>query len=346
MHDREEEWIDSLVGHTAEMSFDLVAYAAKEQTMIPAVLTVTMNPAVDVHTGVDQVVPNRKLRCGEPVREPGGGGVNVARALRRLGGDAVAIMPAGGITGTRLNDLLSSEGVTTRIVPISGETPETFTVIENSSDNQFRFVTEGPLLRDEEWTAVLEQVRAFRPVPRFIVASGTLPRGVPEDFFGRLSALAAEAGSNLIVDTSGLPLQHAAGAGTFLIKPNLAEFRGPAGGLAMSDFFLEGAAGALVASGKAKTVVVSMGAGGAVYASERGTRRVMAPTVKVKSRIGAGDSMVAGIVMGLIRDFSFDDAVLYGIAAGSAAVMNPGAELCAMEDVERLYDEMQNRKAA
>jgi 6-phosphofructokinase 2 len=314
--------------------------------MVPPVLTVTMNPAVDVHTEVDQVVPNRKLRCGEPVREPGGGGVNVARALRRLGGDAVAVMPAGGIMGTRLNDLLSAEDVTSRIVPITGETRETFTVIEKSSENQFRFVTEGPILREEEWTAVLEQVRAFRPVPKFIVASGTLPRGVPEDFYGRLSAVAAEQGSNLIVDTSGLPLQHATGAGTFLMKPNLAEFRGLAGGIAMSDLFLEGAARAIVSAGKAKAVVVSMGAGGAIYASETGARRIVAPTVRVVSRVGAGDSMVAGIVMGLIRGFSFDDAVLYGVAAGSAAVMNPGTELCKLEDVERLYGEIQARSAA
>jgi 6-phosphofructokinase 2 len=183
-------------------------------------------------------------------------------------------------------------------------------------------------------------------VPKFIVASGTLPRGVPEDFYGRLSALAAEQGSNLIVDTSGLPLRHATGAGTFLVKPNLAEFRGLAGGIALSDLFLEGAARALVTSGKAKAVVVSMGAGGAIYASETGARRIMAPTVKVESRVGAGDSMVAGMVMGLIRGFSFDDAVLYGIAAGSAAVMNPGTELCRLKDVERLYGEIQTRTAA
>jgi 6-phosphofructokinase 2 len=302
-----------------------------------------MNPAVGVQTVADQVVPNRKLRCSEPVREPGGGGVNVARALRSLGGDAVAIFPAGGVAGERLGELLSAEGVTSRIVPIAGETRETFTVIERSSENQFRFDPEGPTLHQKEWESVLEQVRTLRPVPKFIVASGTLPRGVPDDFYGRLSAVAAELGTSLIADTSGLPLQHATGAGTFLIKPNLAEFRGLAGGIVMSDLFLEGAARALVTSGKSKAVVISMGAGGAIYASGTGARRIMAPTVKVASRLGAGDSMVAGIVMGLIRGFSFDDAILYGVAAGSAAVMNPGTELCRLEDVERLYSEMSSR---
>jgi len=311
-----------------------------------SIVTLTMNPAIDVHTAVGQVLPNRKLRCSGSLREAGGGGVNVARVVRRLGDEATAIVPVGGISGRRLIELLASEGIETRTIPIAGETRETFTVSETGSGNQFRFVTEGPNLQESEWQAALDAIRSLRPVPAMLVASGSLPRGAPEDFYGRLSAIASDIGFRLIVDTSGVPLRHAVGPGTFLLKPNLAEFRDLTGGEAFSDLFLEGAAMALVATGKTKAVVISMGAAGAIYASEGGVRRIAAPTVRVESRVGAGDSMVGGIVVGLSRGLSFDDAVMFGVASGSAAVMTAGTQLCRREDAEHLFNEMRSRKSA
>jgi len=311
----------------------------------PRVLTLTMDPSLDLQTAAEQVVPNRKLACSEAQRVPGGGGVNVARALRRLGVDALALFPAGGPTGVRLTQLLEAEGVNTATLPIEGETRETVLVTERSSGNLLRFIPEGPALAETEWRTLLDAVDALRPTPEIIVASGTLPRGVPDDFFGRLSSIAEKLGSRLIVDTSGMALRHAVGPGTFLLKPNLAEFREFAGAQAFSDFFLEGVVRALVDAGKAKAVVLSMGAGGALAVSDSGARRFRAPVVKVESRLGAGDSMVAGIVSGLLRGLPFDQSVLYGIAAGSAAVMNPGTELCRLEDVERLYAEMQQDRS-
>lgn len=310
-------------------------------TAVPRVLTLTMNPAVDLQTEAEQVVPNRKLACSATRHVPGGGGINVARALRRLGVDALALFPVGGANGARLTQLLKTEGVATASMPVEGETRETLLVTERSTGNLLRFIPEGAALAESEWRALLDAVETLRPTPEFIVASGTLPPGVPEDFFGRLSTVAARLGTKLIVDTSGLALRHAVGPGTFLLKPNLAEFREFAGAQAFSDFFLEGVVRALVDARKAKAVVLSMGAGGALAVSDSGARRFRAPVVKVESRFGAGDSMVAGIVSGLLRGLPFDQSVLYGIAAGTASVMNPGTELCRHEDVERLFAEMQ-----
>lgn len=312
---------------------------------VPRVLTLTMNPSIDLQTETAQVVPNRKLACSEARHVPGGGGIAVARALRRLGVDALALFPVGGPTGARLTELLEAEGVATATMPVEGETRATVLVTESSSGNLLRFIPEGAALAEPEWRALLDAIETLRPTPEIIVASGTLPPGVPEDFFGRLSTVAARLGSRLIVDTSGMALRHAVGPGTFLLKPNLAEFRALAGSQAFSDFFLEGAARALVSAGKAKTVVLSMGAGGALCVSESGARRFRAPVVKVESRFGAGDSMVAGIVSGLLRGLVLEEAVLYGIAAGSAAVMNPGTELCRLDDVERLFAEMHQDSA-
>ena len=308
------------------------------------IVTLTMNPAVDVNSETDQVVANRKLRCTSSSREPGGGGINVARAVRRLGGEARAVFMAGGIAGARLTVLVAEEGVESHPIEIAGETREVVNITERSSGSQFRFVMAGPSLSEEEWKTALETIRTLDPAPRYLVASGTLPPGVPEDFYAQVSRLAAERDIALIVDTSGPPLRHAAGPGTLLIKPNLAEFRELTGTAdAFSDFFLEGAASSLVAASRARAVVISMGAGGAIVATERGTRRIAAPIVNVASRVGAGDSMLAGIVLSLERGMSIEDAALFGVAAGAAAVMTPGTQLCRREDAERLFEEMTRR---
>jgi 6-phosphofructokinase 2 len=240
--------------------------------------------------------------------------------------------------------MVAEEGIEAHPIEIAEETREVVNISEHSSGSQYRFVMQGPSVRESEWKAVLETVRTLDPAPRYLVASGSLSPGVPEDFHRRLSLLAAERDIRLVVDTSGAPLRHAVGPGTFLIKPNLSEFRELAGGTdSFSDFFLEGAAASLVAAGQASAVVISMGAGGAIVATEKGSRRIAAPTVPVVSRIGAGDSMLAGIVLALERGATIEDAALFGVAAGTAAVMTPGTELCRREDAERLYDEMKTR---
>jgi 6-phosphofructokinase 2 len=307
------------------------------------IVTITMNPSVAAATAAVNVVPNRKIRCDRAVHEASGGGINVARAVQRLGGAARALFAAGGVTGARLTAMIADEGIEAQPIEIAGETAEILSVSETSSGSHFRFVMDGPSVRESEWNAILEAVASLDPPPQFLVAGGPLPSGVPDDFYGRLSRLAAERDIHLIVDTSGPPLAHAVGAGTFLIKPNLTEFRELSGGSGiLNDFALEGAASALVAAGRTRAVVISMGAAGAIVATERGTVRIAAPTVTMKNRAGAGDSMVAGIVVALQRGATIEEAARFGIAAGSAAVMMPGTELCRREDAERLFEEMKN----
>jgi 6-phosphofructokinase 2 len=310
-----------------------------------AIATLTMHPALDVTTDVEQVLPGPKLRCRPVSYSAGGGGVNVARAVRRLGEEALAIFTSGGENGARIAKLLEADGVAAQPIAVQTETRQTFSATETSSGNRFRFVPNGAALADSEWQRVIDTVLALDPVPRYLVASGSLPPGVPVDFYGTLSIIAADRGMRLIVDTAGVPLQHAVGPGTFLLKPNLHEVRELAGGLAFSDFFLEGAARSLLSSGKAQAIAVSMGAAGAVAVWSGGVRRITAPTVPVVSRTGAGDSMVAGIVVALARGMPIDEAIAFGVAAGSAAVMLPHIELCRRDDAERLYAQMKNGSA-
>jgi 6-phosphofructokinase 2 len=307
------------------------------------VLTLTMNPTIDMNTTIDHVIPERKLRCGPVERDPGGGGINVSRAIRNLGGKSVAIYPGGGPTGQVFEELLNAEGIAHRPVRAKGWTRENFIVLEESTGQQFRFGTPGPHMEDEEWQRCLDELRIAEPKPAIIAASGSLPPGAPDDLYARVARIGKDLGSLVIVDTSGPAFRKALDEGVYLIKPNLRELRQLIGEPLGEEHEQEEAAMQLVRSGKARVVVVSAGAGGAFMATRDGVERMRSPTVPIRSKVGAGDSMVAGIVFGMAHEKPVREAVLLGIASGAAAVMTPGTELCRREDVERLYAQMTSR---
>jgi 6-phosphofructokinase 2 len=304
------------------------------------IMTLTMNPAIDKSTGVDNVVAERKLRCQPPRFEPGGGGINVSRAMAKLGGTSLILYPAGGPPGTMLEHLLDQEGLDHQKIPIEGWTRENLTVYEETSGQQFRFGMPGPEVRTSEWEGCLQALTEASPAPSYIVVSGSLPPGVPGDFYGRVAAISRRVGAKLIVDTSEAALALAVQEGVFLIKPNLRELDHLAGKEIEGETEQEEVARDLVERGRSEVVVVSLGAAGALMVTGEGSQRLRAPTVPIKSKVGAGDSMVAGMVLGLAQGRSLEDVVRLGVAAGAAAVMTPGTELCRREDVEHLYKAM------
>jgi 6-phosphofructokinase 2 len=308
---------------------------------MPSIVTLTMNPCIDKSAVVSNVAPERKLRCGEPRYEPGGGGINVSRAVHKLGGESTALYLAGGPLGNMLQNLLEEEGIRHRATNIHGLTRENLMVYEESSGQQFRFGMPGPPVAEEEWRKCLETLSSLDPIPEYMVASGSLPPGVPSDFYRRVSKLAGDAGIRLIVDSSGEPFRLALKEGVFLIKPNLRELRDLSEKELEDESHQVAVAQRLVQEGQCTAVVVSLGAAGALMVSEDGCERVRAPTVSIKSKVGAGDSMVAGITLALDRGWSLGDAVRFGVASGAAAVMTPGTELCRREDAEKLYQELE-----
>ena len=303
---------------------------------MPSIVTLTMSPAIDESTSVPYVLPDRKLRCQAPAYEPGGGGINVARAIRKLGGEALACFPVGGPTGERLKGLLDEEGVRYTAVPVAGWTRENLNVLEEVSGRQFRFCMPGATLGEHEWPVFLDWVRGLRPPPAFLVASGSLPPGVPIDFYARLAAVGREIGSRVILDTSGPALARAAEAGVYLLKPSLREFQALVGEPDGGESNLARLATAAVKRGWCEVLVISLGASGALWVTASERERLGSPPVRVRSTVGAGDSMVAGIVLSLARGESLAEGVRFGVAAGAAAVMNPGTALCRREDVEQL----------
>ena len=301
------------------------------------VVTLTMNPALDVATAVNSVAPEIKLRCRAPQFHPGGGGINVSRAIKFLGGESTAVYAAGGHTGTMLRRLLDKEGIDNRAVDIAGTTRESLVVYEGSTALQYRFTLPGPALEADEWTACLETL--FNLEPAYIVASGSLPSGVPTSFYGELTRYAREYGIRVIVDTAGDPLESTIGKGVYLLKPNLRELERFAGAKLTGEADIKAAAQRLIAEGLSQVIVVSMGAAGAALVTGDVYRLLRAPIVPIRSKVGAGDSMVGGIVMALASGRPLVDAVRFGVAAGSAAVMTAGTELCRKDDCWRLYEQ-------
>ncbi len=306
------------------------------------IITLTMNPAVDKSSLVERVIAERKLRCEPPAYDPGGGGVNVARMIQRLGGEVEAICAAGGLTGRHLHDLLRREQLAPRIVPIAGETRQNLAVYERSAQQQFRFGMPGPQLSEAEWRKCLAAPFENEPKPRFLVASGSLPPGVPDDFYARLARRAAAEGIKCIVDCSGKPLRLALEQGVFLIKPNLKEFHELIGEEIEGERLSERAS-RLVEAGRAQVVLISMGSAGALAAWAGAVRTFATPTVRIQSKVGAGDSTLGGVVVGLSRGYPVPEAVRLGLASGAAAVMTPGSQLGKAEDAHRLFQALRAR---
>ena len=304
---------------------------------MPAILTITMNPAVDVFTTTARVQPAHKLRCGAALVHPGGGGINVARVVQRLGGDALAVFPAGGVSGRQLQNLLDQEQLPHHCIAIADDTRQNFTAHESSSGQDYRFVLPGPQLTEPEWQACLAFVQAITPAPRWLVASGSLPPGVPVDFHARLARLARERGSLMVLDSSGDALAAALAQGVYLVKPSLRELRDLTGQPLATQADWLGAARQIIQRGQAQVVALSLGEQGALLVTADLALRAPALAVPVASTIGAGDSFLAGLVWALGGQGDLARALRYGMAAGAAALLVEGTALSQAQDVQRLY---------
>jgi 6-phosphofructokinase 2 len=309
---------------------------------VAQIVTLTINPALDIATATERIVPNHKLRCEVPRYDAGGGGINVARAVHALGGDALAIFPAGGSAGQMIQRLLRQEGVPYESVAIDGFTRESLSVAERQSGQQYRFMLPGPEISPAVQKRCLDALTAAAARAEFIVASGSLPPGVPEDFYARVAEFAKEHNKRLILDTSGAALKKA-GRGIYMLKPSLRELEELIGDQIHGEADEVTAARRLVEEGRSEIVVLSLGASGAVLVTSAGVERLPAIPVAIRTTIGAGDSMLAGIISGLIRGLPIRDAVQFGIVAGAAALPRNGTQLCQREDVERLYKTAQSR---
>lgn len=301
------------------------------------VLTITLNPTVDKSSTVENIKPEKKLRCAPPKYEPGGGGINVSRGLARLGIKNTAFFPSGGRTGKLLEKLLDEDGVYEKVFNVEAETRENFIVVDTSNNEQYRFGMPGEKLTDKEAAEILKTIDAISPFPDFVIISGSLPPGLEPGYIKQLVSIAKKHKAKVVVDTSGETLQEALKEGVYLLKPNIGELSRMVKKQQLDNDSADDAARELIKQGKAEIVVVSMGPQGAYLVTADKVEHIPAPSVKKLSTVGAGDSMVAGMVSVLANGGSLTEMARMGVACGSAATMNPGTGLFKREDAERLY---------
>ena len=300
------------------------------------VVTLTMNPALDLSAEVEKIEPVHKLRCTAVRRDPGGGGINVARVVRRLGGEVSAVYPVGGVMGDLLERRMHAEGIHSVAIRIAGETREDFTALERCSGRQYRFVMPGPELSPDDVARCLEALNLGQTHPEFVVASGSLPPGVPAAFYADLAKAAKRYGAKTIVDTSGTALRAALDEGVWLVKPNLRELVELTGKPLFDEGARLAAARKIITQGNAEIVALSLAEKGARLMTRDKAWAAHMPAITPLSTVGAGDSFVGALTWCLARHTSLPEALRYAVAAGTAALLSHGTELCHAETVQQL----------
>lgn len=300
-----------------------------------SIVTLTLNPAIDGSSEAQQVRPTHKIRTTNERYDAGGGGINVARVVTRMGGDVHAYYLAGGATGDVLDSLLDRDAVTRTRIDIADHTRISHAVFERQTGLEYRFCPEGPLITAAEWEACTEALAGVRC--DYLVLSGSRPRGLADDCYVRIARLFAEQGALIVLDSSGAALEQAlANGGVFLVKPSLGELEQLVGRPLRSPETQAEAAAAIIRSGHAKYVAVTLGHEGALLASAKEIIRLPAVRVEARSAVGAGDSFLGAMVLGLANGMEMHEAFRLAIAAGAAAVLTPGTGLCSPDDVARL----------
>jgi len=306
------------------------------------VLTVTMNPTVDITTTAAHVERGKKVRCGEPRFDPGGGGINVARMVGELGGNALAFFPCGGAPGDMLLDLCAREKVRTETMPMEGRTRECLKVFEKSSEGTYRFILPGPRLSDGDREQALERIEKLAGSADFVVLSGSLPPGSGSDFYRKAAERAAAAGARVALDTSGEALSTAIGSALHMVKPNHDEASELAGGDILEDKERRKRLLERLLDAGVEIVFLTLGAKGVLAGSRDGTRlRFRPPEVSHGSPSGAGDSFLGAAIFALANGDSLEDATRLGVAAAAATIKTEGTSLSRREDIVALREQVE-----
>lgn len=300
------------------------------------IITLTLNPSLDKSTHFKGLVAEQKIRCEKPRYDAGGGGINVSKAIVKLGGNSLCIHTSGGSAGKMLEELIQKEGIENKVIPTQNWTRENFIAFENTTKAQYRFGFPGNELLEIEKETVIEIIKKIKA--DYLVLSGSLNEGLPADFYQKISETAKASGIKVIVDTSGEPLRKVLEKGVYLIKPNIGELAKLIGVERLALPEVEKAAKTLIEKGSAEVVVVSLGAEGAILVSKDKTEFVNAPKAEKKSTVGAGDSMVGGMVWALSQNKSLKEVIQWGVCCGTAATMNEGTQLFKKEDAEKLFE--------
>jgi len=304
------------------------------------VVTLTVNPALDKSAKIDGMSPFDKLECYDVTYHPGGGGINISRVLDRLAVKSSCLFPYGGKTGEHLVDLLQAQKVNVIHTEISVLTRENFAVFNTETELQYRFGMPTASFLEEDMVALENLINKEVSSEDIFVISGSLPKGLPIDYYSKIVKKLAAKKVKIIVDTSGKAFHEVLENRLFLIKPNQKELCLLAGKENMTLKEKEDFAMQMVVSNKVEYVVVSLGKDGAFMAHKGGVEYVKAPKIEVKSTIGAGDSMVAGLLYGIVSNETPKNMLRWGVACGVAATLSEGSDLAHKHNIEKVLEKI------
>jgi len=304
------------------------------------IFTLTLNPTVDASCVAEHISALQKIRTHDEHFHPGGGGINTARMIHRLGGFVKAIYPSGGVMGAALNHLLDEKGILKIVIPIAGKTRIGNVIYEQATGTEYRFIAEGDALSEAEWRACVQACENQKW--DWLVVSGSLPRGVPLTIYDELIEMAQKRGKDIAIDTSGEALSYVMErGGASLIKPNEDELKEYTG---KDCETLEEAAAIvkeLVDAGVSKMIAATLGVSGAVIATKDGVFSAPSYGVKAVSASGAGDSFLGGIIYAFSKRLDIEKALSLGIACGAATVMEAGTNLGKIGNIRRIYNQIE-----
>ena len=303
------------------------------------IITLTINPSLDKSTHFKGLIPEQKMRCEVPRYDAGGGGINVSKAISKLGGSSICVFTSGGSSGEKLTTLIGEEGLEYITIKTKNWTRENFIAFDTSTKSQYRFGFPGNELSIDEQDKIKASIKELKS--EYLILSGSLNNGLASNFYQEIAEIAKASGTKVIVDTSGEALRKVLETGVYLIKPNIGELAKLIGVERLELPEVEKAAKKLIENGSAEIIVVSLGADGAILVAKDETHFVKAPKVEKKSTVGAGDSMVGGMVWALSQNKTLKEVLQFGVCCGTAATMNEGTQLFKVEDVQKLFKEMQ-----
>lgn len=299
------------------------------------IYTITLNPAVDRELVVEEICFDTVLRASEWRVDCGGKGFNVARMLKSLGTASVALGFAAGKSGELLNDKLQALGIDTDFVWVGGDTRTNVSIVSADHAHYIKVNEPGPTITQADLAKLEQKVHALAQPDDAWVLAGSLPPGVPPSFYAETTEILRSAGARVFLDTSDEALRQSCEAKPFLTKPNAAEAQKLTGLPVDTPTKIAAAAIAIQAMGP-DNVVISLGKQGALLVNGQRAWLAASPNIIERNPIGAGDSMVAGLVWGLSLGDSLPEAVRRGIACGAATASLSGTAVGSLDQVNEL----------
>lgn len=303
------------------------------------IYTLTLNPAVDRELTVPAMEFDSVLRASGARVDFGGKGFNVSRLLKGLGASSTAVGFLGGRAGELLQDGLQSLGIGTDFVWVPEETRTNVSIVTESHDHYIKVNEKGPLVDETKQKELLDKIDSLAKRGDWWVLAGSLPPGVGDDFYARIVNILVKHEAQAILDTSGESLRLGCAEKPYLLKPNAEEAH------ALTGLPMDTPAEIAVAAAKtrelgAQNVVISMGKSGALLHTAEGTWLTHSPKIKEKNPIGAGDSMVGGLVWALTQGIALKEALGWGVASGAATASLPGTEVGSRPFIEELFSQV------